>query len=342
MIIRKFIIWPISLLLVFFLGWQAHNLVTKSQPLKETLRQVVPKPLEKYSIANLSQTKVPSYDIQVESLIKETPEFTSYDFTMTFDPTLSRASPKKVSGLINLPTQIGTPNPQQKFPVIVMYRGFVDQKIYKTGMGSQRAGEYFAKNGFITVAPDFLGYANSDTEAENIFESRFQTYTTGLAILASLQSIKQWDGKNIFIWGHSNGGQIALTILEITGKNYPTTLWAPVSKLFPYSILYYTDESEDRGKLIRKALANFEELYNPDQYSLDNYLPNITAPIQIHQGTSDSAVPFTWSNNLYKNLLKLNLEVKLHKYPGADHNLQPAWNQVISRDLEFFKSHLVK
>ena len=35
-------------------------------------------------------------------------------------------------------------------------------------------------------------------------------------------------------------------------------LWAPVSKPFPYNILYYTDEAEDRGKWLRGEIAKFE------------------------------------------------------------------------------------
>ena len=85
---------------------------------------------------------------------------------------------------------------------------------------------------------------------QDVFEERFQTYTTAMNLLAG---IEKWEraGK-IGIWGHSNGGQIALTVLEISQKEYPTVLWAPVSKPFPYSILYYTDEAEDRGKALRK------------------------------------------------------------------------------------------
>lgn len=35
-------------------------------------------------------------------------------------------------------------------------------------------------------------------------------------------------------------------------------------------------------------------------------------------------------------------EIKLDffSYPGADHNLRPSWNEVITRDLEFFKLNL--
>ncbi len=46
-----------------------------------------------------------------------------------------------------------------KFPIILMLRGYVDQEIYETGIGTKNAANYFSANGYITVAPDFLGYA---------------------------------------------------------------------------------------------------------------------------------------------------------------------------------------
>jgi dipeptidyl aminopeptidase/acylaminoacyl peptidase len=167
-----------------------------------------------------------------------------------------------------------------------------------------------------------------------------------LSLFKSLDQIESWDGKNIGIWAHSNGGHIALTILEISKINYPTVLWAPVSKPFPYSILYYTNESEDKGKYIRKELAKFEETYDTDAFSLDNYFPDIAAHLQIHQGTADDAVPVEWSKNLYNILRKsykdqkFNYDLDLFVYPGADHNLQPVWESATARSLSFFKKHL--
>jgi dipeptidyl aminopeptidase/acylaminoacyl peptidase len=184
-----------------------------------------------------------------------------------------------------------------------------------------------------------LGYASSDPEAANIFESRFQTYVTAIALLNSVNQIDKFDKTNIAIWGHSNGGQIALTTLEITDRNIPTVLWAPVSKPFPYSILYYTDESDDRGKLIRHELSKFEDDYDVEKYSLTNYLEKITAPLEIHQGTADDAVPKEWTDSLVKNLKNTDKEVGYFVYPGADHNLQPSWNTVVARNLEFFRKH---
>lgn len=314
-------------------GWAANTAWQMTKALQNPTSRVnlagrTAKPLEKYTIENLSKTEFKASEIKIEG---------EHLFSFTVDG-------KKVTGCINLPAQAGIPNEEGPFPVIVMFRGYVDQKNYQTCDGTRRVGEYFAKNGFITLAPDFLGYGGSDKEAGNIFEARFQTYTTALTLLKSLDhSITQpFNFSSVGIWGHSNGGQIALTVLEVTGKDYPTVLWAPVSKPFPYSILYYTDESDDHGKFIRKELAQFEENYDVDKYSLTNYLDKIKAPISLHQGTADDAVPLTWSNELAKKLLDLNLDLDYFKYPGADHNLQPAWNLAVSRSLDFFRQNLLQ
>ncbi|MDE2590963.1 MAG: hypothetical protein KGL95_15005, partial [Patescibacteria group bacterium] len=98
------------------------------------------------------------------------------------------------------------------------------------------------------------------------------------------------------IWGHSNGGHITLAALAISGVTYPTVLWAPVSASFPYSILYYTDESDDQGMTLRKVLAQFEMVYNTDVFDPSKYYAWIKAPLDINQGTSDVEVPYWWTD----------------------------------------------
>ena len=190
-----------------------------------------------------------------------------------------------------------------------MIRGYVDQKLYTPGVGTKNAAKFFAEHGYATIALDFLGYGGSDSEAANIFESRFQTYTTTLSLLSTIKSQSfasafnnKWDGKNLFMWAHSNGGQIALTVLAVTGAEIPTVLWAPVTKPFPYSVLYYTDDSVDGGKLIRHELAKFESDYDIDKYSFTNYLDNDKCPYQFSQGTLDDAVPLDWTRGFVKKL----------------------------------------
>jgi dipeptidyl aminopeptidase/acylaminoacyl peptidase len=299
----------------------------------DIVQKIISKPLEKYQFENLINTPIPTNSIEIKDTVEENDDYTVHTFTHSFDPTMQGKNDKVVTGVINMPIR------NRSMPIILMFRGYVDPEIYTPGVGTKRAAAEFAKAGFITVSPDFLGYGGSSENAGDIMESRFQTYTTALSILKGLETLPQWDGRNIFIWGHSNGGQIALTLLEITGQEIPTVLWAPVSKPFPYSVFYYTDESADKGKFLRSEMAKFENLYDVEKYSLDNYFDKITAPVELHQGGSDDAVPLSWSNELASKL-KLVKNENYFSYPQADHNLMPDWDTVVSRNIIFFNSKL--
>ncbi|EKE06284.1 MAG: putative peptidase [uncultured bacterium] len=317
-----------SLVLIAFGWWGSDNYKNFLNTDTSLPSWTKPKPLEKYSIENLSKTKFKFSKINIDENI--------FDF---------QVDGKKVTGLINQPIA----NDQR--PVVVLLRGYVDQSIYQTGMGTKRVGEYFANNGYITLAPDFLGYGGSDSESENIFESRFQTYTTTLTLIASVtkENFPTWDDKNIFIWAHSNGGQIALTVLTVTGKDYPTVLWTPVTEAFPYSVLYYTNESDDEGKFIRSKLAKFEEDYVVDEFSFTNYLDRINAPIEYHWGTADDAISSEWRDRFLKRMKKLEKDVTNYNHSGADHNMimtssayhnmNPLWSEVILKTFQFFEKN---
>lgn len=324
-----------SIAAVFVLiGWFANSAYHLPRKPGNIVSEIKQYPLEKYSFDNLSRWVVPEYQLEVGNLVKDYPKFTSNEFSLTFEPATAKGQKKKITGLINIPKGEGT------FPVIVMFRGYVDQKLYVTGMGTQHGGEFFASNGYITIAPDFLGYAGSDTEAGDIFESRFQTYTTALATLKAAENIQNGNGK-VSIWGHSNGGQIALAMLEITEKPYTTVLWAPNSAKFPYSILYYLDEASDEGKLIITKLSSFMSDYDVTKYSIQSYLGRINkeTKIQLHQGTADEAVPFVWNDALNTKIKKEGVDISYIKHAGANHNLTPGWDTAILQSLEFFNSN---
>ena len=299
-------------------------------PVISPIGKIVEKPLDKYAIERLGNTPVSGSDIILEEPVATASAYTVRPFHFFVQDT-------KVSGLAHIPAGA---IPQNKKPVIIQLRGYVDRERYTTGEGTKRSSEVYVQNGFITLAPDFLGYGTSEAPSADVFEERFQTYTTTLTLIASVGSLPFADTNNIFLWGHSNGGQIALTVLEISQKPIPATLWAPVTKPFPYSILYYTDDIDDHGKALRARLAQFEKDYEAELYSLTNYFNRITAPLQIHQGTSDDAVPIAWSDSFVKVLKGEQKDVEYFTYPGADHNMLGGWNTVVSRDIQFFREHL--
>jgi len=316
-----------------------------------------PLPLKKYAFQNLKKRTPVSSRIILNKLITQNNGFNTYLFEY-------KSGDKKITGVANVPkeTSLQESTLQERgtsfapgaentagFPAIVMFRGWVDENNYTSGTGTQPSAQIYAQNGYITLAIDFLGYGGSDPVPDNIWESRFIKNINIQDFLASVEKGKIYQNGEVFVrinpeqiglWGHSNGGLSALTALEISGKSYPTTLWAPVSQFFPYDVLYYTFESDDKGKFLRQKVAEFEKDYDIDKYSMDEYLGWITAPIQLHQGTGDMYIPTHWSDSLAQKLQNLGNEVNYYTYPGANHQLAGAWDLVVQRDVEFFDKYL--
>jgi uncharacterized protein len=326
----KWIFAVVCMLGVIGIGGYWYTRQIAHKPSISPIAHIFEKPLEKYSIDRLA-LRVPSYGpIVLGETLATTSAYTVSRFHFT-------SSGKRVTGLAHIPADASE---TQKKPVIVQLRGYVERSIFASGVGTRRSAEVFAANGFISLAPDFLGYGESDMPSTDVFEERFQTYTVTLDLLAAVATLTGADASAVGIWAHSNGGHIALTVLEATGAYYPTTLWAPVTKPFPYSILYYTDESPDYGKALRKKLAAFEAEYDVDNYTLVNFLDRIRAPLQLHQGTADAAVPAGWNEAFVAVLEEKDIDIEYFVYPGSDHNLSPAWNTVVTRDIKFFRKHL--
>lgn len=314
-----------------------------------------PLPLKKYTLNNLKNYPFQTSELKVERELEKTSDYTSYLFS--FHP-----MGKKMTGVINVPSRRDAFLEPQ---VVVMLRGYVPAESYESGVGTKNAATYFAQRGLITVAPDFFGYGESESEFEDEWEARLAKPVQVIELIRSIQkhgvptdntAFRQEPTQKVGLWAHSNGGQIALTTLEVLQQPLPTTLWAPVTAPFPYSVLFYSDEEADEGKAARAWVQLFEKKYDVFDFSLTKHLQNLTGEIQIHHGSHDEAAPIAWSDEFVD---KLELEnqrrqeasasaspelppviVTYYRYPGADHNLRPDWNTVVARDLQFFLANL--
>lgn len=330
--------------------------------------QPSPKPLLDYTIPALSQRVYQPSRITIESEIADEDTYTSYIFSYT-------TMGKKMTGQLNLPKPVPA-----EASAIIMVRGYVPLEIYESGVGTRNAARILAENGFITVAPNFFGFGGSDPEFEEGWQARFakpiqvieliKTLEAEPIILPSTFTATQRDAtvaiENHGLWGHSNGGQIVLTTLEALQQPIPATLWAPVTAPFPYSVLFFSDESQDEGKSMRLWLSQFEADYDVFDFTLTKHLDRLRGPLQLHHGTADEAALQVWSDEFTDKLEIENqrreavqkaaatnsaeiatpsaflqpIEYTYYTYPGADHNLQPGWDTVVERDLEFFKQSL--
>lgn len=298
---------------------KTYNLTTTPTP--------APTPLVQYSIKNLQNRQYQTSKIIKEKVIKEDQEFTSYIFSFQSDG-------KKITGQLNVPKGQGP------FPVVVMLRGYADKEIYFTGLGTRKAAGELAKAGFITLAPDFLGFGGSDWETKDIIEARLEKPVTVLNLIQSISSLPMADTQNVFLWGHSNGGQIALTVLAVTGKSIPTVLWAPVTRDFPQNVFDYVGELDDQGKMVMASISAFLKSYDPQQFSVSPNLVNINAPLQVHQGGSDPLVKKEWTDKFVEKMKGLGKQTSYYTYHLNDHNLTRDWDTVVARNVKFFKNHL--
>ncbi len=296
--------------LFFAFGFFTSNYYTKLYDSLELLNpfvdsgKLISKPLLAYSIPNLQKREYQTSKIALEKILSEEENYTSFLFSYT-------TMEKKMTGQLNIPDAI-TANPDQNKKAVIMLRGFVPDDIYTTGIGTKNAAAALAQAGYITIAPDFFGYGDSDPEPENTWAARFEKPITVIELLKSVEKngiplnlesertsnsldLDVTKVSSIGLWAHSNGGQIALTTLEILRMPIPTTLWAPVTAPFPYSVLYFSDELEDEGKEQRKWISLFEDDYDVFEFSLTKHLDSLTGPIQIQHGTADDAALIFWS-----------------------------------------------
>jgi dipeptidyl aminopeptidase/acylaminoacyl peptidase len=332
----------ISGLFLFFSVNTHHTPGLLSPLVKSNFPTPSPRPMEKYYFDNLAKREYKPTEIKLEKeYLPPSTHFEPIDGVKTWLFSY-QSDDKRVSGMANLPGQCTEKSP---CPIIVMLRGYVDNEIYFSGIGTHKSAGVFAKNDFITLAPDFLGFGESDYPDKDVLKTRF---TRPITVLNLLASIKQWplvDENKIFLWGHSNGGQIALSVLEITGEKYPTTLWAPVTIGFPDAVTYYMDEydkADENGKKIYNLISEYSKKYSTKNVSIDYYWDKINAPIQIHQGGADVWVPAKWSEEFVNQIRLRGKTVHYHYYPKADHNLKQNWDEVVEKDLNFYKKYMLK
>lgn len=244
---------------------------------------------------------------------------------------------KKISGMMNVPQTLKS----NKMPAIIMIRGYAENQGYFIGSGSWRAADELARNGYITVSLDFLGYGLSDAESNDILEARFVKPINVITLIESVKKMEIVDPNKIGIWAHSNGGQIAISVLEITGENYPMVLWAPMTNPFPQSILETIDDDSESSLEVRQKIADFEEEYDSKLYSIDSFYSWINSPILVHQGTDDVWCEVEWQKSFRDKLRLLGKEIVLDIENGNDHNFKQSWDKVMEMDVDFFNEKLL-
>lgn len=303
---------------------------------KGTVKPIQELKLEKYDFDNLrkrggvaSEIKIigEAVDINKRWIGNGLKPFRTSIFTF-------KSNGKTISGTVNIPN----PEYSSLKKAVIMIRGYAEVTGYYPGSGSWRMADELAKLGYATYSIDFLGYGNSDSESIDMLEARFEKVESVLDLIETVEAIPFIDKSKIGIWAHSNGGQIALSVLEITGKKYPTVLWAPMTQNFPDSVLSTIDE----GSPVKEAITEFEKHYDARRYAFENYYQWINSPILILQGTVDPWCKVEWQEQVQNRMKSLGKEIKLRIYEGNDHNLSKDWEKAVEESLKFFDLNFLR
>jgi alpha-beta hydrolase superfamily lysophospholipase len=297
--------------------------------------QIITNNLEKYDFDSLRRVyKVESLSsdkIEILGPIREVEDRRAVFAKATTSQVKFKSQGKWITGMINY-----YPEKSSLSKVIIMIRGYAEKAGYYSGFGSWRVADELAKAGYATISLDFLGYGGSDMESTDMMEARFEKVVNVLDLIGAVENLPWVDKTKIGIWAHSNGGQIALSVLEVTGKNYPTVLWAPMTNPFPQSIIDTANDLDDGGVAVKATLAQFEKKYDARRYAFENYYSWINAPVLILQGDKDPWCKVSWQEAVVNSLKNLGKQAELVIFSGAGHNLETKWEEGVVVTKNFF------
>lgn len=247
-------------------------------------------------------------------------------------------------GLMTLPNQ---PAPAGGYPVLILCHGYANPKTYSTTKYYLPDMEFYSRNSFAVIKPDFRGQglSRSSGTPDGAFYS--MAYNTDvMSLIAAIKQTSYLNKNSISIWGHSMGAYIALRAAVVSPdiKNV-ILLSTPVDnarKLF--SRIAVSDRSNTSAKSIKDyMLQKYGNPYsNPgfwDSASPMNYLKDTNAFIQIHVGASDRVVPPQYSADLNSALEKLKKPHQYFVYPHGSHGLVSERELIWQRSLKVLKNH---
>lgn len=334
--LRVFIV--VSVLLMVSVYWYVtKSTVTNitSQPVSIPILQ--PHPL---SIEYLRKRSYPQSTIRFEELLEPGPNYDRHIVSYTSDGL-------KIFGLLTIPHG---EKPQDGWPVIILNHGFIQPREYKTTERYVAYVDGFARNGYIVFKPDYRGHGNSQGTAEGGYGSPAYTIDI-LNAVSAIKAFKDANPNKIGMWGHSMGGYITLRSMVATKDIKAGVIWAGVVASYsdflrnwrrtpPFPLPTGT---RSWRRLLVEQYGEPEE--NPtfwNSISANSYLLDISGPVQLHHGTSDTSVPVIFSEKLEKEMRDAKKEVTLYAYPGDDHNISVNFSLAMNRSVAFFDKHVKK
>lgn len=294
------------------------------------------------SIEYMRNRNYPGSDIVIEQTLSPGSNYRRYIASYQSDGL-------KIYALLTIPQG---EKPVAGWPVILFNHGYIPPSDYATESSYAAYLNYFASSGYIVFKPDYRGNGNSDGIPKQIYVSP-DYVTDSLNALSSIKKSKDADPSKIGVFGHSMGGNITLHELVISNDIKAAVIMSGVVG-DEAGILSWWDQrikarsiignDLDTSHLVQKLITDQGTLAaNPSYWdSIDptKYISDISVPVAIHVGTSDTAVPPAFSASLRVALEKAGKTVEFFSYTGDNHNLSHNLDIALRRSVEFFDRYL--
>lgn len=333
-------------LIIGSIGYQLFGVHKKSTTQnKNVIIQKKLQNLDPLSIVAMRNKKYPGSEIKIQEDLGIVNNY--HEYVVSY---LSEGL--KINALLTVPLDTV---PINGWPIIIFNHGYIPPTVYRTTERYLAYMDAFARNGYVVIKPDYRGNGFSEGKPEGAYYSL--AYATD--VLNAIASIKKYPGVNvdkIGMWGHSMGGNIALRILVINKDIKAAVIWGGV--VGSYNDLIHNwqrrvsyqppaNELALRNNYRSNLISKYgEPKTNPAFWNTIDptyFLNDISAPVQLHAGSEDEAVPILFSQNLYDSMKKIGKKIEFFTYPGADHNIsEPNFDVAMKRSVDFFNNFLNK
>lgn len=284
-----------------------------------------------FSIEELRTKQYTSSDIKIENVVQDTNAFISYRISFNSDGLHQYA-------LMSVPKST---MPEKGFPVVMLAHGYIYPPSYSTENSYINPARYFASNGFLVLKPDYRGHGKSEGHTDRRIMDQIEYALDVRNLLESINKVPKADPSNIFLYGHSMGGEIGVRILEIYPSIRAATLWAPSIFWYPESQMYFIRNLFPYD--VESSIKQLADVVSEEEYSEVGALENvkfINTPVNIHHSNNDNVTPYLWGKTLYDELIKAGKTATLYTYEGTSHQLGSGYSQALKRDLELFKKYI--
>jgi len=243
------------------------------------------------------------------------------------------------------------PKPTTGYPAIVFNHGYIPPTEYRTTERYIAYTDAFSRAGYVVLKPDYRGHGDSQGVAQGGYGSNGYTIDV-LNALSSIKKHPQVDPDRIGMWGHSMGGFITLRVMVTSPDIKAGVIWGGVVGSYADMLNNWRRRTTNTptmglpvGRGWRNQLVEFygEPQANPrfwNSISANSYLKDISGPLQLHHGSSDTSVPVAFSRTLETQMKEAGKAVELYTYQDDDHNISQNLSLALRRSVEFFDRYV--